>query len=128
MILVVDDDIDDVEFVEQALSRRNYGGNIISVSNGQELFSQLYDTKGERPQAIILDLNMPFVDGFDVLKDLKANEKFSSIPVVILTSSSAVKDEIRCMELGCDLYLKKPSSFDAYDTLMLRILAFLDKK
>ena len=126
MILVVDDDIDDVEFVEQALSRKNYGGNIISVSNGRELFSKLYNTEVERPQAIILDLNMPFIDGFDVLKDLKNDERFSSIPVIVLTASSNVKDEIRCVELGCDLYLRKPSSFDAYDSLMLRILGFLE--
>lgn len=127
MVLLVDDDIDDLEMVHEAFVRNDFQGEIASLPNGEALMSRL-KTDSKRPEIIILDLNMPLKDGFEVLAEIKTNERFSAIPVVILTASSNRHDEMRCKQLGCALFFRKPSSINDYDALVMLILNYLQSK
>lgn len=131
MVFLVDDDQDDIEIVQEALYRNNYKGKIEMATNGKLLMDKLaiLETDKEKtPDLILLDLNMPLKDGFQVLSELKSHPYLKSIPVIILTASSRKEDEIRCFELGCNMFWNKPSSMDEYNTLVSLVIKFLEKR
>src|SRR5688572_11987585 len=100
MVYLCDDDVDDLQIVQEALIQNSYKGPVKTALNGQVLMDDLNNISGQqKPDVILLDLNMPLKDGFKVLKEIKSNPKFQAIPVVVLTASSNKNDEIRCFEL-----------------------------
>jgi CheY-like chemotaxis protein len=127
MVFLVDDDADDIEIVQDALQKNNYAGEIATASNGQALMDHLYRTNG-RPEVIVLDLNMPLKNGFEVLSELRNDPSLKSIPVIILTASSSKEDEIRCFELGCNMFWTKPSTLAEYNALVALIINFLKSR
>lgn len=102
-ILVVDDDPDVVTIVRGILNGGEY--DVQSVHSGQEVFTRLGE---ERPDLIILDIKMPEMDGFEVLKRLKAIPETSSIPVILLTGRGQYRDVLEGYQLGTDYYMNKP--------------------
>jgi CheY-like chemotaxis protein len=120
MVYLVDDDIDDLEFVQEALVSNSYKGPVDTASNGQQLLERLTEVK-HKPDVIILDLNMPLLDGFQVLHQIKSNPTFSLIPVIILTASTNKDDETRCLALGCASYFRKPNRIDQYSDLVREV-------
>lgn len=131
MVFLVDDDPDDIEIVQEALYRNNYKGKIEIATNGKLLMDKLaiVETDQEKkPDLILLDLNMPLKDGFQVLSELKSHSYLKSIPVIILSASSSKDDEIRCFELGCNMFWTKPSSIHEYNTLVSMVIKFLEKR
>jgi CheY-like chemotaxis protein len=131
MVFLVDDDSDDIEIVQEALYRNNYHGEIGFASNGQVLMDQLSSVAAaekKKPDLILLDPNMPLKNGFEVLSELKNDPLLKSIPVMILTASSNKQDEIRCFELGCNMFWNKPSTLAEYNTLVNVIINFLEEK
>ena len=126
MVYLVDDDTDDLEIFQEALYRNDYNGKVILAPNGKVLMDHLLKADpAARPDLIVLDLNMPLKDGFQALTEIKDDPELKSIPVVILTSSSNKKDELRCFELGCSLFWQKPSSLEEYNTLVTLVKNFL---
>lgn len=118
MVWLVDDDPEDLEIFQYALQRNGYPGEIRFVINGKLLMEMLSSSPRELlPSIIVLDLNMHERNGFEILKDLKANPAFRGIPVIILSGSANKEDEATCMELGCDRYWKKPNSMPEYDEM-----------
>jgi CheY-like chemotaxis protein len=117
MVYLADDDLDDLEILQEALNSHSYKGPVATVPNGQVLLDKLIHKSDQRPDVIILDLNMPIKDGFQTLKEIRTTPDFQNIPVIILTASSRKEDQIKCFELGCNLYFTKPSSMDAYAEL-----------
>jgi DNA-binding response OmpR family regulator len=126
MVFLVDDDIDDVEFVQEAFHKNNYEGELAVAPNGQVLMRQLTDSIQKKPGLILLDLNMPVKSGFDALQEIKGHPSLKSIPVIILTSSTSKADEMRCFELGCTLFFRKPTSIDEYNALARLIINVLN--
>ncbi|HYF69200.1 MAG TPA: response regulator [Ohtaekwangia sp.] len=122
MIYLVDDDMDDLELVQEALHRTGFQGQLACANNGEDFLVKLHLSKA--PALIVLDLNMPLKDGFEVLKELKTTN-FSVVPVVILTASHNKQDEKRCFELGCNLFLRKPSTLEEYDSIAIILMEFL---
>lgn len=120
MVYLVDDDSDDLEFVQEALISNSYKGPVDTATNGKELLERLTFEKA-RPDVIVLDLNMPLVDGFQALYRLKNNPLFEKIPVIILTASSNKDDEKRCHALGCTSFFTKPSKIEEYNLLVSTI-------
>ena len=115
MVYLVDDDQDDLDILQEALSINSYKGPVMSLHNGQRLIDQLNVTDASaEPNVIILDLNMPILDGFQTLKKIRRHPAYSAVPVIILTASSSKEDEIRSFELGCDFYMNKPTKMDEY--------------
>src|SRR5687768_10491926 len=100
MVFLVDDDTDDLEIVREALADNKYEGPVNTASDGKRLFELLGNNSTHRPDVIVLDLNMPLMDGFQALQLIKEHELLRQIPVVILTASSNKDDERRCFELG----------------------------
>ena len=119
-ILHVEDDPNDVLLLEHAHRKAGIQCNIQRVADGDEAISYLEgkDRFADRqqfplPQVILLDLKMPRLNGFDVLSWRRKNDKFKSVPVIVLSSSNHDVDLKRAYELGVNSYLIKPVSFDA---------------
>lgn len=125
MVYLVDDDIDDLELVQEALERKGFKGTLACAKNGEEFLSKLEPSN--IPELVVLDLNMPLKDGFEVLKEMKKSRHFSIVPVVVLTASKNKQDQTKCFEMGCNLFLTKPTTLEEYNTIATKILDFLYK-
>ncbi|WP_205511523.1 response regulator [Longitalea arenae] len=127
-IILTDDDADDRCFLAEAFQRNEFKGNLLEAGNGLQLLSLLdtqFAVKKASPDIIILDLNMPILNGYQALNKLKKDNSFQKIPVVVLTSSSKQEDEKWCMEAGCFKYYKKPFHISGYDEIARDILLFI---
>jgi CheY-like chemotaxis protein len=125
-ILLIDDDILDRELFVDAINLVGKGYNIIEAGNGQEALDYL--TSAHRlPQLIILDLNMPVKDGRSTLKELKINKQFKSIPVCIMSTSSAAFDVSNSYENGANLFLVKPMDFKLLIEMLSSLLTLFNK-
>lgn len=113
-ILMVDDSVDDAELVKRALKKKNLGNNILHLQDGQDALDFLFDPANELPKVILLDLKMPRVDGIEVLRMLKGDEKRKVVPVVMLTSSKEERDIVETYQLGVNAYVVKPVDFDNF--------------
>jgi len=116
-ILVVDDEADLVETIQFALELEGY--NVLVASNGEE---GLNIARQEKPDIILLDLMLPKLDGYKVCRLLKFDERYKSIPILMLTAKTQEKDKILGKETGANEYITKP--FDM-DELMAKIKSYL---
>ena len=123
MVYLVDDDADDLELLQEIFEKSGFKGQVACAKNGQDFMSKL--RQSNLPELIVLDLNMPLKNGFEVLIDLKKSKHFSVVPVVILTASHNTQDEKKCVDLGCDLFLRKPSTLKGYDAIVLAMIDLL---
>jgi DNA-binding response OmpR family regulator len=124
MVFLVDDDSDDLEIMCEALYENSYKGPVETLSNGRELMNKLSNGKA-LPHVIVLDLNMPFKDGFQTLNEIRNNPSFSQIPVVVLTASTRKEDEIRSLESGCNYFFTKPFKMEHYEMVVKVIKTFV---
>jgi CheY-like chemotaxis protein len=117
-ILLAEDNPGDVKLTKKALEQGKLVNNLHVVNDGVEAMTFLRN-EGEyadtpRPDLILLDLNMPRMDGRDVLEELKADDDLKRIPVVVLTSSGAEEDVVKSYDLHANAYLTKPVDFDGF--------------
>ena len=124
-ILYADDDLDDKTWVSEATKLLNYHLNIDFVENGRQVFEYLENQIKEMPALIVLDLNMPELDGRQTLKRLKLSNKYKNIPVVIVTTSSNKVDVEICNRLGASLYLVKPDSHAEWQLIIKQLVSYL---
>jgi DNA-binding response OmpR family regulator len=120
-ILLVEDNENDATLTIRALKKRNLANNLIHVSDGQQALDFLFakDEFSGRdplhlPKVVLLDLKLPKVSGLEVLRQLKANEKTKSVPVVMLSSSQEESDLIESYKMGANSYIVKPVEFDNF--------------
>jgi two-component system response regulator len=113
-ILLVEDNPNDAELAIRALKKNNLANNLVHLEDGQEALDYLYNEDNEMPKLILMDVKMPRVDGIEVLRKLKSDEKRKVIPVVMLTSSKEDKDIIEAYNLGVNAYIVKPVDFDQF--------------
>ena len=113
-ILVVEDDPVDQEMIVLAFKRASVKNKLITKSNGQEALDYLLAPRRESvlPAVIILDLNMPHMDGFEFLRRIKTEPRFAAIPVVVLTTSQFDRDLTQSYALGASSCLTKPGDFE----------------
>lgn len=115
-ILMADDDADDQILLQEALKENNIPNTVHFVENGEELIDFL-NKRGKfegvdcTPGLILLDLNMPKMDGRQALKLLKADAALKKIPIVVLTTSRADSDILECYDLGVNSFISKPVNF-----------------
>lgn len=121
LILIADDDEDDRMFTKEAFDENFEKNEIRFVNDGVELLDYLrrknkYSNPAlsPRPSIILLDLNMPRMDGREALKEIKTDPKLRTIPVVILTTSRAELDILKTYDLGVNCFITKPVSFTAF--------------
>ncbi|MDX6425731.1 MAG: hypothetical protein QOD52_1136 [Gaiellaceae bacterium] len=116
-ILMADDDADDRDLAREALAESRVLNELHTVNDGAELLEFLHHegrfthADAPRPDLILLDLNMPKVDGREALGALKKDPKLRSIPVVVLTTSRAEEDVVRSYDLGANSFISKPVTF-----------------
>ena len=119
IILMADDDADDRLLAQDAFEENRLGNELRFVEDGEELLDYLYrrgkyvDPKSSpRPGIILLDLNMPRLDGREALKEIKADPDLHSIPIIVLTTSNAEEDIARTYDLGVNSFITKPVTFE----------------
>lgn len=127
-ILWADDDADDLMLMKEILLKNNRLYNIVEVRNGKEALDYLKISRenGKLPCLIILDINMPILDGKETLSILKKEEEFSSIPVVVFTTSNSELDKLFCKKFQVEM-ITKPPHFKSLENAVLRLLNFCSR-
>jgi DNA-binding response OmpR family regulator len=120
-ILLVEDDPDDEALTMRELRRQNVANEIDVVRDGAEALEYLFGTgayegrdPSQYPTLMILDLKLPKVDGFEVLRQVRADERTKLMAVVVLTSSDEERDRLESYSLGANSYVRKPVAFDDF--------------
>lgn len=123
-ILLADDDPDDRLMAAEALEESRVVNDLTTVEDGEELLEYLRCTgryegrERVKPGLILLDLNMPKMDGREALQQIKSDPELRSIPVVVLTTSRAEEDILRSYDLGVNSFISKPVTFDGLVSIM----------
>lgn len=121
-ILLVDDSEDDVELTKLALDENKIANTVVVARDGAEALTLLsvesIGRLGELPALILLDLNLPRVDGIAVLRTIRGDERTRLVPVVVLTSSEEERDLVESYRLGANSYIKKPVNFSEFRAAM----------
>jgi two-component system response regulator len=112
-ILLVEDNPDDEMLTLRALERNHIANEIVVARDGAEALDYLFGA-GVLPQVVLLDLKLPKVDGLEVLKRIRADERTCLLPVVILTSSDEDQDIAESYHLGANSYVRKPVNFGQF--------------
>lgn len=120
-ILVVEDSLDDFEATKRAFDKANLRNHIAHAKSGEEAIAYLNGPETSKPGLILLDLNMPGMDGRRTLEIIKHTEKTKRIPVVILTTSDDERDVQACYALGANTYIQKPVDFDGLISAIRRL-------
>jgi len=130
-ILVIEDDPGHSRLIEKNLRRANVRNDIIKMEDGKKALDYLF-SEGEYDGVentenllVLLDLNLPVIDGFQVLERMKSDDATKHIPVVILTTSDSPRDISRCYELGCTVYLTKPVVYGNFAEAIQKLGLFL---
>lgn len=130
-ILLVEDDPGHAVLIEKNLRRFNLINATIRVEDGRKaldfIFSQGEYERLERPSSILvlLDLELPVVDGYQVLRRIKEDEKARKIPIIILTSTDSPAEVERCYELGCNVFITKPVDYQKFTEAIGNLGLFL---
>jgi len=128
LILMVDDDEDDRFLTQTALEESEVECKLIFAKDGTEVLDMLLngpsDSLGEIPNIILLDLNMPLKNGWQVLQELKSNKSLRHIPVVIFTTSSSSDHVVKSYAMGANSYITKPSTFNGLQRVMSSITRY----
>ena len=125
MIVYADDDIDDKTWINEACKKINSSLNFKFLESGKEVMKFLQNIMdGNYPSLIVLDMNMPALDGKQTLKLLKSEPAYKHIPVAILTSSSSKLDIEVCKKLGASLFLTKPDTQAEWQQVIRQLETF----
>jgi len=120
-ILLVEDDEVDTMTVKRSLKDIHVHNSLITVSNGEEALDYLRDEQHQRPCIILLDINMPKMNGIEFLTVAKNDDKLKKIPVIVLTTSKEEQDKLDSFELGVAGYMIKPCTYEKFLELLRTI-------
>lgn len=130
-IILVEDDDGHALLVEKNLRRAGVASAFLRLNDGQEALDYFFpgggpaapDTTGNR--VVLLDVNMPKIDGVEVLRRLKADPATAALPVIMLTTTDDPREIERCYQLGCNIYVTKPVEYEAFIEAVCRLGFFL---
>ena len=131
LILFAEDDLGHATLVQRNLKRAGIANGIVHVKDGQEALDYVRSEgqfAGRVPHDLllmVLDINMPRVDGIEVLRQIKADERTAKIPVIMLTTTDDPREVERCYELGCSVYVTKPVAHEEFIEAIKRLGLFL---
>jgi CheY-like chemotaxis protein len=121
IILLVEDNPDDEALTLRALKKNNIMNDVVVARDGVEALDYLFGTGAHAgrdlsvmPQVVLLDLKLPKVDGFEVLRKLREDQRTKLLPVVILTTSNEEQDRLKGYGLGANSFVRKPVEFDRF--------------
>jgi len=130
-ILVVDDDEGHTELVRRNLQRSGIGNPIVALTSGSQSLNYIFsrgpyaDRTGSGELLVLLDINMPGIDGIEVLRQIKSDANAKKIPVLMLTTTDDPREINRCYDLGCSVYITKPVDPAAFIEAIRRLGLFL---
>lgn len=130
-ILLVEDDPGHARLIERNLRRAHMTNDIVLFADGQHAVDYLFGTGAyigtvpNMPLLILLDLNLPGLDGYQVLERLKTHQRTRSIPVIVLTTTDEPREIERCYALGCNVYITKPVEYEQFISAIQRLGLFL---
>jgi len=130
-ILLAEDDLGHAVLIEKNLRRAKIANRIITVGDGQAALECLFGEanwagkKPVGPMLVLLDLNMPVLDGYQVLERMKADERTRRIPVIVLTTTDDPREVDRCYGLGCNVYVSKPVDYERFSEAVQTLGLFL---
>jgi two-component system, response regulator len=116
-ILLVEDNPDDVTFTMRAFQKNNIGNKVVVAADGKEALDILFPENGApalRPALVLLDVKLPKIDGMEVLRQIRADPRTQSLPVIVLTTSSEETDIVNSYKLGANSFVRKPVVFDDF--------------
>jgi two-component system response regulator len=119
VVLLVEDNPDDVELTVRAFKKSNIGNKVVVVHDGAEALSWVFDPGPDGapralPEVVLLDLKLPKVDGLEVLRRIRQDDRTRLLPVVVLTSSNEERDMVESYRLGANSYVRKPVEFSEF--------------
>jgi CheY-like chemotaxis protein len=123
-VLLVEDDPGDVVLIQEAFVHNKVRNTLHVVGDGVEAMEFLHSHGNDRPDLILLDLNLPRKDGREVLAEVKSDPALRSIPVVVLTTSKAEEDILRSYDLHANAYVTKPVDFNRFIEVVRQIDEF----
>lgn len=126
-IILAEDDDGHASLVQRNLERAGLVNGFTRVRDGQELLDFLASTEASAvpSMVILLDINMPRIDGTEALRQIKANPATQRIPVIMLTTTDDPREVDRCYELGCNVYITKPVEYEGFIDAIRRLGMFL---
>jgi CheY-like chemotaxis protein len=130
-ILLVEDNPGHARLIQKNIARANIANEIQILDDGQKAIDYFFDEDGTPTEKakdsilILLDLNLPGVDGYQVLERIKTHEATKHIPVIILTTTDSPSEMERCYELGCNIYITKPVEYEQFSVAIQRLGLFL---
>lgn len=126
-ILVVEDDPGHARLIEMNLRRAGISNEILWFEDGQKVVDYLTEEERQggngpsKPVLLLLDLNMPVLDGYQVLERIRSDDHTRHLPVAILTTTDDEREVTRCYELGCNVYITKPVDYDKFAEAVRRL-------
>lgn len=121
LIFLVDDDEDDLYFIKSAIVKNIPNCIVKCFIHGKQLIDSLDKIAIELPTFILMDLNMPVLNGKEALKIIRKKSETKNLPVVILTTSSNSAEKASCIQFGASKYVCKPTDMNVYDQLMQQL-------
>ncbi|MDD4991423.1 MAG: response regulator [Paludibacter sp.] len=131
VILIAEDDDGHAELIHEGLVDSGVRNRIARFPNGQEVWNFLSQTGGdvvrdpEKNYLLLLDINMPIMDGIEVLKRMKSDNDLKDIPVIMLTTTDDPREVEVCYKIGCNIYINKPVDFVKFTDTLKRLGLFL---
>jgi CheY-like chemotaxis protein len=132
VILLAEDDDGHASLIQRNLKRAGVANQVVRARDGQEALDYIrgqvahVDRASSAPLLLLLDINMPKMDGVGVLQAIKADPATAQIPVIMLTTTDDPREVNRCYELGCSVYITKPLQYEAFVDALTRLGMFLE--
>ena len=130
-ILLAEDDPGHARLIEKNLRRAGIANDIVAVGDGQQALDYLLGegkyagSKHASPLLLLLDLNMPVLDGYQVLERMKSDKRIRRVPVVVLTTTDDAREVARCYDLGCNVYVTKPVDYEQFGEAIRKLGLFI---
>jgi CheY-like chemotaxis protein len=124
-IVLVEDDPGHARLIEKNLRRANLTNDIVHLTDGQQAVDYLFGNGRPSSLLVLLDLNLPVLDGYQVLERMRNDERTKRIPVVILTTTDDTREVARCYELGCNVYITKPVDYEQFSDAIRKLGLFM---
>ena len=120
-ILLIEDDIDDVDLLKDALLENDVQYQMQVIMEGDKVFNYL-QTIETLPEIIVMDLNLPKTDGKEILQEIKSSSPLTQIPIIVLTTSSSKEDIEYCNKMGISKFITKPATIEGWNSTISSIL------
>jgi CheY-like chemotaxis protein len=124
-IVMVEDDEGHARLIEKNLRRAGIGNDLTHIENGAKAIDYFFGKEGgntkQQQTLVLLDLNLPEIDGYEIIRRLKNDDRTKAIPIIVLTTTDNPREIDRCYELGCNVYITKPVEYENFSDAIRKL-------